>query len=127
MFRFETDLINGFKQHIPLTFDVKSMSEEVPFFSRSIDMIILNNDNEIISIEFKLRDIKSVYEQAKKCLLCSDYVYVCLPKRNLQNENCELFKQSGIGIIFVDDEVSIYQEAKQSQKNFLKSKVRKYL
>ena len=109
------------------TFDVKSMSEEVPFFSRSIDMMMKNSDDEIISIEFKLHDIKTVYKQAQKCLLCSDYVYVCLPEKKLREQSIDLFNKSGIGIIFIGDEVSIYQKAKQSPKNFLKSRVERYL
>ncbi len=127
MFRFEIDLIDRFKQQMDLTFDIKSMSEEVPFFSRNIDMMMLGSNDEIISIEFKLHDIKTVYKQARKCLLCSDFVYVCLPKKNLRNESIDLFRESGIGIIFVENEVSIYQKAKQSPKNFLKSKIEGYL
>ena len=127
MFKLEIDLIEKFKEQMDLAFEIKSVCEEVPFFSRSIDMIIQGVNGEIISIEFKLHDIKTVYEQAQKCLLCSDYVYVCLPRKKLRDTSLDLFAESGIGIIFVDNEVSIYQEAKYSPKSFLKNRIREYL
>jgi len=127
MFRFETDLINKFKENMNITFQIKTVCEEVPFFSRSIDMVIRGKDDEIISIEFKLDNIKIVYEQAQKCLLCSDFVYVCLPKKKLRDESLDLFVKSGIGIIFVDNNVSIYYRARRSPKNFLKSRIEEYL
>jgi hypothetical protein len=127
MFKLEEDLISEFKKNINSIFSVKNIAEEIPFFSRNIDMIVLNNQDEIISIEFKLKDIKTLLEQATKCLLCSDMVYVCLPKKNLKNETIEKFNNIGIGILLVEENITIIQEAKVSQKSFLKNKIRNYL
>ena len=127
MFKLELELVEKFKENINNVFIPVKINEEVPFFSRNIDMVILNQNNEIISIEFKLNDIKGVLEQSLKCLLCSDYVYVCLPNKKIRKSTINRFKEYGIGLIVVDEKITILEEAKKSQKNFLKNKIRNYL
>ncbi len=127
MFSLELELIEKFKENMHNVFIPKKINEEVPFFSRNIDMVILNQSNEIISIEFKLNDIKGVLEQSSKCLLCSDYVYVCLPNKKIRKNTINRFKEYGIGVIVVDEKITILEKAKKSQKSFLKNKIRNYL
>ncbi len=127
MFNLEEELIHEFKKNANTIFGIKKVAEEIPFFSRNIDMVLLGYQDEIISIEFKLKDIKTLLEQASKCLLCSDKVYVCLPKKNLKKETIEKFNDIGIGILMVEDGITVFQEARISQKSFLKSKIRNYL
>jgi hypothetical protein len=127
MFKLEQDLIDEFKEGVNSIFNIKNLAEEIPFFSRNIDMVILNNKDELISIEFKLHDMKSVLAQASKCLLCSDLVYVCLPKKNFRKTTLEQFRKAGIGVLLVDDKITILEKAQYSKKSFLKDKIRNYL
>jgi len=127
MFNFEIDLVEFFKKNIDSLFDIKIYQEEVPFFSRNIDLVLIDKDNNLISIEFKLNNIQSVLAQSLKCLLCSDFVYVCLPKRNLRKKTIEEFEKNGIGIILVDNNVNVFKEAKKSPKSYLKNKLKVYL
>ena len=127
MFNFEIDLVDIFKKNLNSLFDIKVYKEEVPFFSRNIDLVIVDNENNFISIEFKLNDIQGVLAQSLKCLLCSDFVYVCLPKRNLRKKTIEEFEKNGIGIILVDKDITIFKKAKKSQKNYLKNRLKVYL
>lgn len=127
MFEFEQDLVNAFKKNISTLFDIQTYKEEVPFFSRNIDMVMKDDNGYITSIEFKLSNIQKVFEQSLKCLLCSDFVYVCLPNKNLKQQTIDKFESVGIGIILVDNNISILKEAQKSKKNYLKSKIEVYL
>lgn len=127
MFEFEQDLVNAFKKNLSTLFDIQIYKEEVPFFSRNIDMVLMDKKGYIISIEFKLNDIQGVFEQSMKCLLCSDFVYVCLPNKGLRKKTIEKFAMVGIGIILVDENIFILKRAKKSSKNYLKNKIEVYL
>jgi len=127
MFNFEIDLVDSFKNNLDSLFDIKIYKEEVPFLSRNIDLVMVDKENNFISIEFKLNDIQGVLAQSLKCLLCSDFVYVCLPKRNLRKKTIEEFEKNGIGIILIDSDVTIFKKAKRSSKSYLKNRLKVYL
>ena len=79
------------------------VGDEVPFLSRCIDIVILDKNKELISIELKIKDWKHAIQQAINHKLGSDYAYICLPKRRLT----ELLKQSiidaKIGLMMYDE------------------------
>ena len=54
---------------------------EIPFLTRSIDMVLRSNCNKLITIEFKLHDWKRAIRQAIDHSLGADEAYICLPKR----------------------------------------------
>lgn len=58
----------------------KEVVLEVPYLSRSIDMVIVDHEDCIISIEFKLQNWKKALEQAKDHKLGSDKAYICMPE-----------------------------------------------
>lgn len=78
----------------------KRVYVEVPFLSRCIDMVIINQ-NEIISIEFKIGNWKKAIKQAKDHSLGADKAYICLPPRKkISDELREELAKNGIGLYF---------------------------
>lgn len=55
---------------------------EIPFLSRCIDMVLIDNQNEVITIEFKLTKWRDAILQAYDHMRGADYAYVCMPERN---------------------------------------------
>ena len=82
----------------------KSFSVEVPFFHRSIDLVIKKNDNEYSAVEFKLKNWKKAITQAKDYLLGAESAFICIPK-NILSKNIEsMINHSGCGLIIFDEE-----------------------
>ena len=46
-------------------FTAKKIKTEVPYFARNIDIVVLDKNNNIISIEAKLNDVKKVINALK--------------------------------------------------------------
>lgn len=82
----------------------KSIKQEVPFLSRCIDVVLLKDTDEIISIEFKINNWKHAIEQAKNHKLGADKAYICLPKRKLTESLSEAITNAKIGLLFFDSE-----------------------
>ena len=75
---------------------------ELNFFEYRIDLFAYSNSSlETISVELKLRNWKKALQQALIYQLCSDYVYIGIPKSFLQLQTIEKMKQFGVGIIAV--------------------------
>ena len=62
----------------------KIVKQEVPFLSRCIDVILINEYDEIISIEFKVSKWRHAIEQAKK--------YASNEEELVDNIGCNLWK-----------------------------------
>ena len=60
--------------------DYKNIIREVPFLSRSIDMVLVTHKNEIVSIEFKLKNWKQAIKQALDHKNGADRAYICMPE-----------------------------------------------
>jgi hypothetical protein len=58
----------------------KNIFSEVPFMSRIIDLVILEEE-EITSYELKVRKWKYAVEQMKEHRIASSYCYLCMPKQ----------------------------------------------
>ena len=80
----------------------KIVKQEVPFLSRCIDVILINEYDEIISIEFKVSKWRHAIEQAKNHKLGADRAYICLPKRNISVALREAVVNAGIGLLLFD-------------------------
>ncbi len=84
----------------------KEIVLEVPFMSRCIDMVIVDKDNHILSIEFKLKNIKHALQQARDHKMGADKSYVCIPKRTkgISKYLAEEFDNYGVGLFMYDPE-----------------------
>lgn len=76
------------------------ISQEVPFLSRCIDVVLLDNSDTLISIEFKISKWRHAIEQAKNHKLGSDRAYICIPERKLTKPLITALEQSEIGLMF---------------------------
>lgn len=80
----------------------KIVKQEVPFLSRCIDVILINEYDEIISIEFKVSKWRHAIEQAKNHKLGADKAYICLPERNISEVLKKAVADAGIGLFLFD-------------------------
>lgn len=96
------------------------VSTEVPFLHRSIDLVYESN-GKLNAIEFKRKDWKKAYEQARTHIYGSDRVYICIlkPSRGISKDLEIYFKDSPIGLLFFDEknEISIIEEIYPASEN----------
>lgn len=83
--------------------DIRIVKQEVPFLSRCIDIVVLNDKNELISIEFKVSKWRHAIEQAVNHKLGADKAYICLPQRNITETLRNAVEDAGIGLLLYDD------------------------
>jgi len=76
------------------------VKQEVPFLSRCIDVVLLDQEDKVISIEFKVSKWRHAIEQAKNHKLGADKAYICLPERKLSDPLSTAIKEAGIGLYF---------------------------
>lgn len=99
----EIDIVKKCVDYIKKTSAKVKVETEVPFLSRCIDVIIIDESNNIISIEFKVNNWKQAIEQAKNHKLGADRAYICIPKRALSVQLEESIKNAGVGLLFFDE------------------------
>jgi len=93
---------------------------EVPFATRSIDMVMINNNKEIISIEFKLKNWSRAIEQARVDTSGADKSYICMPrpKKGFSNKFIEELKNNGIGLFeYISDSDDPLKKIVNAKKN----------
>lgn len=83
--------------------DFRIVKQEVPFLSRCIDIVVLNDKNELISIEFKVSKWRHAIEQAVNHKLGADKAYICLPQRNITETLRNAVEDAGIGLLLYDE------------------------
>jgi len=78
--------------------------KEAPVFSRSIDLVYVNKEREVISIEIKINDWRRAIDQAADHQLVVDRSYICLPnkKKGVSGELSNLLDSTGIGLFFFE-------------------------
>lgn len=95
--------------------------KEVPVFSRSIDLVYINEFEEVISVEVKINNWRKAVQQARDHQLVTDRAYICLPhkKRGVSENLLSLLDGTGIGLlIFQRKAKKIYlQEIRPADKN----------
>lgn len=95
---------------------------EIPFLSRCIDMVLIDNSDKITTIEFKLTKWKDAIAQAYDHMRGADYAYVCLPKKKPSEKLIKELKQNGIGLLLYDEQaadeekIDIYLRAEESSR-----------
>ncbi len=82
----------------------KIAKQEVPFLSRCIDVVLMNRNDEVISIEFKISKWRHAIEQAKNHKLGADKAYICLPERQMSKALYLAIQEAGIGLLLYDPE-----------------------
>jgi hypothetical protein len=96
---FEIEMANKCYNYLCQKNDVYShIAREVPFLSRCIDLVLLTNNEEIIAIEFKIKNWRQAIEQAKYHMLGADKVYICLPQRNPSESLINVLLSEKIGL-----------------------------
>jgi len=85
--------------------NIKHVLTEVPYMSRCIDMIIVDKNDKVVSIEFKLKNWRKAIEQARDHSLGADISYICLPKpkKSISETMIEELKENGIGLYLYDE------------------------
>ncbi|MEG9429966.1 MAG: hypothetical protein VZQ61_03470 [Christensenellaceae bacterium] len=91
-------------QYLLTNKDYLLVGEEIPFLSRCIDIVVLNKNEEIISIELKIKDWKHAIKQAANHKLGSDYAYICLPKRKLTEVLEKSICEAKVGLMMYNEE-----------------------
>lgn len=101
--------------------EYKLVKCEVPFLSRCIDVVLVDQNDRIISIEFKVNKWRHAIEQAINHKLGADVAYICLPKRKITETLTSAIKDAGIGLLIYDadskDKISIAIPAPDQSKN----------
>jgi hypothetical protein len=75
------------------------MIKEVPFLSRCIDVAYINLNDEVISIEFKLKNWRHAIRQARDHALGADRVYIGLPAERVSEEMKRAVQTENIGLL----------------------------
>ena len=101
--------------------EYKMVKCEVPFLSRCIDVVLVDQNDRIISIEFKISKWRHAIEQAINHKLGADSAYVCLPKRKITDTLASAIKTAGIGLLIYDpdssEKISVAIPAPDRSKN----------
>lgn len=76
---------------------------EIPFLSRSLDVVYRCTDGSITVIEVKRspKHIRRALYQAKMCLPGASKVYVCTLQYNMTERLKNAFRDIGVGLIFL--------------------------
>lgn len=99
----ENDMVMDCYDKLRIQENIKEVVLEVPYLSRCIDMVLVDNLCKIITIEFKLKNWRKALEQAKDHSLGSDRAYICIPKpKRISDKLVEESRKIGIGILFYD-------------------------
>ena len=72
---------------------------QVPLYNRVIDCAAIDKEDNLVGIEFKLKNWKRALEQAQKNANAFDYIYVCLPNANNVDKVIRAADESGIGVL----------------------------
>ena len=102
----EIDMIRNGLVYLNSTHEYSVLKQEVPFLSRCIDLVMINDKGEVISVEFKVSDWRHAIEQAVNHKLGSDKAYICIPKRTVTDTLAEAVIKAGVGLLFYDSKSS---------------------
>jgi hypothetical protein len=77
--------------------------EEVGFYNRCIDMVLLSAAT-VITVEFKINDWRKALRQIRDHQIVADYSYLCMPKRRVAADLMASLQDNGIGLWLYDNE-----------------------
>jgi len=79
-------------------------SWQVPLHNRVIDLAAIDKNDQLIGIEYKLKNWKRALRQAALNSNSFDYVYVCLPRGKYIEELKRSARTLGIGVMIYDED-----------------------
>ena len=103
--------------------------EEVAFFRRSIDLVLIDSKKDILkTIEFKLSDWKKAIKQAIDHQIIADYAYLCMPKKKINAQMMEQLNKYGIGLYLYDSatdnlELVVQPRKSETHRKYFKAKI----
>lgn len=118
----EWEMVLDCKECLEQKKQYKKIECEIPFLSRCIDMVLIDQSNKITTIEFKLTKWRDAIAQAYDHMRGADYAYVCMPKKNPSDKLINELKRNGIGLLLydeqapVDKKIDIYLAAEESNR-----------
>ncbi|MDO5574940.1 MAG: hypothetical protein Q4G60_13285 [bacterium] len=118
----EWDMVLDCKDYFETQQQYQKIECEIPFLSRCIDMVLVDSNDKITTIEFKLSKWRDAISQAHDHMRGADYAYVCLPKRRPSQQLISELEASGIGLLLYDekaldgDKVIVYTQAPESSR-----------
>ncbi len=74
---------------------------EVPYLSRSIDVVYLDEEGCPVVVELKLRDWRRGIQQASLCLTAAPKAYVGLPAEKVSDAVLSAARDEGVGVLAV--------------------------
>ncbi len=75
---------------------------ELQFYEYNIDIYGFSQSSDLtISIELKIKNWRRAFEQALIYQLCSDFVFVALPRETVHRVDQDLLQAEGIGLLAV--------------------------
>lgn len=80
-------------------------SWQVPLHNRVIDLAAIDENGQLIGIEFKLRDWKRALTQAVYNTNAFDFMFVCVPGGRYMKKLKEYAKKLGVGVMNYDEEI----------------------
>lgn len=86
--------------------------KEVPVFSSSLDLLLVDHANIYHGIEFKLFNWKRVIQQAVKHRIAVDYISIFLNMPKQKQTVAKIIKEceiKGLGLYFIETDGSIIQ------------------
>jgi hypothetical protein len=100
----ESDMVFDCYSKLKCSNICKEIILEVPYMSRCIDMIIVDNDYKLVSVEFKIKNWRKALEQARDHMLGADKSYVCIPKppKEVSPSLISELEKHGIGLFLYD-------------------------
>lgn len=118
----EWEMVLDCKSYFEKKSNYQKVACEIPFLSRCIDMVLIDNQNEVITIEFKLTKWRDAILQAYDHMRGADYAYVCMPERKPSEELISQLNSKGIGLLLYnesaeeDEKVRVFLEAPRSTR-----------
>ncbi len=98
---------------------------ELPFYEYSIDLYAYSQlKNLTVAVELKLYDWHRAFEQALLYQLCSDWVFVAMPKRSFERIDLALLARHRIGLLTVSDLGRCHQRLAPAYSKVVRSQYR---
>lgn len=104
----------------------KTIFSEVPFMSRIIDLVILEEEEDITSYELKIKKWKYAIEQMKEHRIASSYCYLCMPGQSVSERLVKKIVEEltfyGFGFALWDENLAMVKKVLPARKSEFLSK-----